>query len=495
MVVSRFAPSPTGFLHLGGLRTALFNYLLARSQNGRFLLRIEDTDTARTVPGAANSLADTLKLFGLNYDAGPDKPDSSGPFIQSQRSEIYKSHAEKLLELGGGYRCFCTQHQLEQSRLATKRKNEGYDRRCRHLTPSQIQENLSLQKPYSIRLKVPEGRTSFVDLIHGKLDFANRNLDDGILMKSDGLPTYHLANVVDDRLMGVTHVVRGEEWIPSTPKHILIYKALGWGDEMPQFTHVPLLVNKDGQKLSKRHHDVNVGGLVGKGYLPEAILNFVGLLGFSPSITKDVWFLEDLIKEFKIDALSKSAAIVSYEQLDRLNRLHIAHKLKSPETQHQLLQQTRIDILDKHGDRIQEPLKEKLQSDSHLLASLQSIQSRVTFMHHLSDYASIIYCIPTLDSTIPRDFKSSLLATKIPIPDIIDILANCLTTILEPEWTSANLKSALRKGSEVENVKYANLMKVLRYAVTGDKVGDDLMVLLELVGKESVLERLSLAKK
>ncbi|KAI9326847.1 hypothetical protein BDR26DRAFT_809250 [Obelidium mucronatum] len=348
MSVSRFAPSPTGFLHLGGLRTALFNYLLAKADNGRFLLRIEDTDTARTVPGATESLISTLKLFGLNYDAGPDIPHSTGPFIQSQRSEIYKTYAEKLLESDGGYRCFCTQEQLEQSRIQTK---GGYDRRCRHLSHSQIQSNLDQNKSFSIRLKVPEGKTSFVDLIHGKLEFANKNLDDGILMKSDGLPTYHLANVVDDRLMGVTHVVRGEEWIPSTPKHIMIYNALGWGHEMPQFSHVPLLINKDGQKLSKRHNDVNVSSLLEKGYLPEAILNFVGLLGFTPSTQKDIWFLKDFVNDFKLEALSKSAAIVSYEQLDRLNRLHIAHKLKQPENQQSMITQVRQEILKKHSER------------------------------------------------------------------------------------------------------------------------------------------------
>ncbi|ORY47380.1 Glutamyl/glutaminyl-tRNA synthetase [Rhizoclosmatium globosum] len=346
MVVARFAPSPTGYLHLGGLRTALFNYLLARSQGGQFMLRIEDTDTARTVPGAAESLANTLKIFGLQYDAGPDKPSSTGPFVQSQRSAIYKIHADKLLESGGGYRCFCTHQQLE----AQKSKG-GYDRRCRHLSNDQIQSNLSQNKPFSIRLKVPEGRTSFTDLIHGKLEFSNRTLDDGIVMKSDGLPTYHLANVVDDRLMGVTHVMRGEEWIPSTPKHVLLYKAFGWDETMPKFAHVPLLVNKDGQKLSKRHSDVNVNSLLEKGYLPEAILNFVGLLGFTPSVSKDIWFLEDFVKEFRIEGLSKSAAIVSYDQLDRLNRLHIAHRLKSPDTQAPLLESTRKSFLDKHNDR------------------------------------------------------------------------------------------------------------------------------------------------
>ncbi|KAJ3074938.1 Glutamyl-tRNA synthetase, partial [Podochytrium sp. JEL0797] len=296
-MTTRFAPSPTGFLHLGGLRTALFNYLAAKSLSGRFLLRIEDTDTKRTVSKAAESLATSLKLFGLQYDAGPDRPDPAGPFVQSQRFQIYKSYADKLIESDAGYRCFCTPEQLEQSRILTKGKNGGYDRRCRHLTHAQIESNLAQQKPYSIRLKVPAGTTSFTDLIHGKLQFANKNLDDGILLKSDGLPTYHLANVVDDRLMGVSLVVRGEEWIPSTPKHIVIYEALGWGSKLPSFAHVPLLINKDGQKLSKRHLDVNVDSLLEKGYLPEAILNFVGMLGYTPSIQKDIWFLEDMVKE------------------------------------------------------------------------------------------------------------------------------------------------------------------------------------------------------
>ncbi|KAJ3243611.1 Glutamyl-tRNA synthetase [Chytriomyces hyalinus] len=505
-MITRFAPSPTGLLHLGGLRTALFNYALSRSsgdsqQPNRFLLRIEDTDSKRRVPGAAEAMQATLKAMGLQWDEGPGAdPRGLGPFVQSQRSELYKEHADSILEKGAAYRCFCTQEQLLQSRSGSTAKNAGYDRRCRHLSQSQISSNLARNVPYSIRLKVAEGTTEFTDLIHGKLEFNNRTLDDSILFKSDGLPTYHLANVVDDAKMGVTHVMRGEEWIPSTPKHVLIYRAFGW--DLPQFIHLPLLVNSDGAKLSKRHHDVNVDSLVQKGYLPEAILNFVGMLGFSPpsAASKDIWFLSDFVKEFSIDALSKSSAIVSYDHLDRLNKLHISHRLShnSPERA-DILKQTRHHILEYASSvtpsMVSQTAIEELQNDadsSHLLQILQSVQGRATFVKDFYYLSRPFFFLADYSSEAAIQFKASL-------PPTLDLNYNsqqilAILSQINPnneKWVpelKSSLKQLAKRDQQVGG--YAGLMKSLRYVLTGEKVGDDLLEFVALIRIPEAVRRL-----
>ncbi|KAJ3136752.1 Glutamyl-tRNA synthetase [Physocladia obscura] len=489
MFVTRFAPSPTGFLHLGGLRTALFSYVLARSRRGKFILRIEDTDSKRTVPGAAENLASILNIFGLTYD--------EGPFIQSQRASIYRQHAEKLLDNDAAYRCFCSANTSADTAV---KKSGGYDRRCRHISVTTITENLQKNLPYSIRLKIPEGRTSFVDLIHAKLEFANRALDDSILLKSDGLPTYHLANVVDDKLMGVTHILRGEEWIPSTPKHVLLYRAFGWEDSMPKFAHVPLLINKNGQKLSKRHSDVNE-----KGYLPEALLNFVGMLGFTPPISKEIWLLDDFIEHFNVCHLSKSAAIVSYDQLDRLNRLHIAHRLKSDSPlRENLVDSIRRDFLSQYNSRIQESIREIIFQNSHFIAVLLSVLPRITFIHQFPSLIASVYCLPDFSTQESSILKQTVMSAISPATSFTEIsesnnsVVSCLEAVPETQWTEENLKTKLKEFAKTiteRRIKYGGLMKFLRFAVTGDKTGDDLTHLMVLLGKNAVIERINICNR
>ena len=306
MIRTRFAPSPTGFLHVGGLRTALYCYLFAKKNNGKFILRIEDTDQSRKVDGAMENLIDTLKWAGINFDEGPTVGGDFGPYIQSERLNIYHEHAQKLVDEDKAYFCFCSPERLDEVR---KKQIElkippQYDRLCRELPKEIIEQKKSNGEKFVVRMKVPLiGETTFVDLIRGNVTIANKVLDDQVLLKSDGFPTYHLAVVVDDHFMKISHVIRGEEWLPSTPKHILLYKYFGW--ELPHFAHLPLLLNPDKSKLSKRQGDVAVEDYKAKGYLKEAIVNFISLLGWNPGDNREIFSLEELKMNFHLNELEK----------------------------------------------------------------------------------------------------------------------------------------------------------------------------------------------
>lgn len=322
MIVTRFPPSPTGFVHVGSLRTALYNYLLARQQKGRFLLRIEDTDRTRLVEGAVENLIQTLAWAGISYDEGPDVGGPNGPYVQSERLELYKKYAAELLQKGEAYYCFCTSERLEQMRAeqTAHKLAPKYDRMCTKLSSAEVQEKLASGSPFVMRQKIPDNRTvTWTDLVRGEVSFESATIDDQVLMKSDGYPTYHLANVVDDHCMEVTHVIRGEEWLSSTPKHILLYEAFGW--KLPQFAHLPLLLNKDRSKLSKRQGDVAVEDYRKKGYLPEALVNFVALLGWHPGgdETQEIFTMDELIQKFSVEKVHKGGAVFDIEKLDWLN--------------------------------------------------------------------------------------------------------------------------------------------------------------------------------
>jgi glutamyl-tRNA synthetase len=321
-VRTRFAPSPTGFLHIGSLRTALYNYLYAKKNDGAFLLRIEDTDQKRYVEGATEHLISILNEFNLLYDEGPNINEKFGPYIQSQRTEIYRKYAQELIEQKSAYHCFCTAERLEEMRKqqTEQKKAPMYDRKCVHLTPEEIEQKKAEGIPYVIRQLIPHGnKFEFEDLIRGKVTFDTSLIDDQVLMKSDNYPTYHLANVVDDHLMEITHVIRGEEWLPSTPKHILLYNAFKWTP--PEFAHIPLLLNKDKSKLSKRQGDVNVEDYLKKGYRKEAIINFIALLGWHPGegIEKEIFSLDELIQDFSMERVHKAGAIFDIEKLNWVN--------------------------------------------------------------------------------------------------------------------------------------------------------------------------------
>ena len=328
----RFAPSPTGFLHLGGLRTALFNYLISRKFPGsRFILRIEDTDQSRVVPDAVEQLISTLTWTGLSFDEGPGKESVHGPFVQSQRLPLYKDHVEDLLETGAAYRCFCSRQRLET--LRSTMPYGHYDRFCRRIPLQESKFRLSCGESHTVRFKVPDGAFDesvlHQDLVYGRILSGLSKVDDAILMKSDGFPTYHFANVVDDHLMKVNLVIRGQEWIASTPLHILLYKAFNW--DLPLFAHLPLLVNSSGAKLSKRQGDAHVAHYIEAGYLPEALINFVAYLGWAPSreLRSEVMTLDELAQNFSLAELNTADATVNLQKLNWLNRQHMQQRLRN----------------------------------------------------------------------------------------------------------------------------------------------------------------------
>jgi glutamyl-tRNA synthetase len=322
MTRTRFAPSPTGYLHIGGLRTALYNYLHTKKHDGTFLLRIEDTDRSRFIEGAMENLIETLNKVGLHYDEGPHKEANHGPYIQSERTDLYRKYADQLIKNAHAYHCFCTPERLTEmrERQAKNKQAPMYDRTCLNLDPEEVKSKIDAGIPFVIRQKIPHGKTlTFNDHIRGEVSFDTGTIDDQVLMKSDNYPTYHLANVVDDHHMEISHVIRGEEWLPSTPKHILLYQAFGW--DVPEYAHIPLLLNKDKSKLSKRQGDVSVESYLAKGYCPEAIINFIALLGWHPGEgeEKEVYTLEELINLFSLEKVHKAGAIFDIEKLDWFN--------------------------------------------------------------------------------------------------------------------------------------------------------------------------------
>ena len=322
---TRFAPSPTGYMHVGNLRTALYAYLTAKSQGGDFILRIEDTDQGRLVEGATDIIYNTLRQTGLLWDEGPEVGGPVGPYVQSERMGLFKEYAEQLVRAGKAYYCFCTPQRLEEMRSRQKEEGEAvghYDGHCRDLPPEEVQRLLDAGTPYVIRQKMPrEGVTSFDDAVYGHIEVENKELEDQILLKSDGMPTYNFANVVDDHLMGITHVIRGSEYLSSAPKYNLLYESFGW--PLPVYIHCPPVMKDAHSKLSKRNGDASYQDLVAKGYLSEAILNYILLLGWSPKGEQEIFSLEEMVKIFDPAGISKSPAIFDTVKLRAINAEYI----------------------------------------------------------------------------------------------------------------------------------------------------------------------------
>ncbi len=328
---TRIAPSPTGYMHIGTLRTVMFDYFLARQSGGQFIVRIEDTDQARLVPGALESLLSTFQKLGLDYDEGPIlNPDGSisekgdyGPYIQSKRLDIYKPYADKLVDQGHAYVCFCTKERLEDMRAAqtAAKQTPKYDRQCLRLPTADINRRLTAGESHVIRMKIPDGEVAFDDAIRGVIKFNLADVDDQVIIKSDGFAAYHLAVVIDDHLMKISHVLRGEEWISSTPKQIVLHNMLGL--KMPVFAHVPLILNPDRTKLSKRKGDVSVEGYLKKGYLPEALINFISTLGFNPTSDREIYTRDELVKHFELSKVNRGGAVMNIEKLDWMNHEYL----------------------------------------------------------------------------------------------------------------------------------------------------------------------------
>ena len=467
-VRTRFAPSPTGFVHVGSLRTALYDYLLAKKFNGTFVLRIEDTDQTREVQGAVENLINVMQWAGIDFDEGPIKGGPYGPYVQSERLDIYNKYAQQLIQDDHAYYCTCSQERLEQlrQRQIAAKLPPAYDRHCR---------NLNLQpkpgEPHVIRMKVPmEGDITFNDAIHGNITFSFRNVDDQVLVKSDGFPTYHLAVVVDDHLMKISHVIRGEEWISSTPKHILLYQYFGW--EMPVFAHLPLILNPDRSKLSKRQGDVAVEDYKAKGYLEEALVNFVALLGWNPGDTRELFSMEELIKEFTLERCGKSGAIFNVEKLRWMNEQHI--RLKSDQ---ELLAMFKPILAERNLGQF---------SDQYLLAIIALMKERVTFVKDFIDNCSYFYQDPTtFDETAKAKNWTMETAAR------LRAFAERCETL--PTFNAISIEQELRSEADKQQISASRIIHPLRLAVSGVSVGPSLFHLLELLGKETVIRRINYA--
>jgi glutamyl-tRNA synthetase len=472
----RFAPSPTGYLHVGGLRTALYNYLFAKKNNGKFILRIEDTDRNRFVEGAVENLIETLKWAGLDYDEGPDKDGGRGPYVQSERLEIYRKYADQLMAEGKAYRCFCTQERLQKLREEQQRlklPQAKYDKHCLHLSKEEIERNLAEGKPYVIRLNVQPGeKIAFDDIVRGRVEFDRETIDDQILIKSDGYPTYHLANVVDDYLMGITHVIRGEEWLSSTPKHVLLYEYLGW--RLPKFAHLPLLLNPDRSKLSKRQGDVAVEDYRAKGYLKEALINFVALLGWSTSDNREIFTLEELVNEFSLERVHKSGAIFNIEKLNWLNAEHLRKKSND-----ELLAMLRDELKkSKYADA-------EL-SDEYLLGVIEAMKERVSFVREFIENCPYFYERPT-------DYDPNVVKKR--WKDDSAELLNEFVRKIEPleNPTKEDYEHALAEIAEEREIGKGRIIHPLRLAVSGVGIGPGVFDLVYILGKDEVIERIKIA--
>jgi glutamyl-tRNA synthetase len=466
----RFAPSPTGYLHVGGLRTALYNYLFAKKNNGTVILRIEDTDQSRFVQGAVENLIESLQWSGILFDEGPKIGGNFGPYFQSERLSIYKEYVNKLVAEGKAYYCFCTPERLDSMRKEQQKNGRivKYDRACLGLGPSEIDDKINSNIPHTIRLKIPDITKIIVDdIIRGKVEFQTAIIDDQVLLKSDGYPTYHLANVVDDHLMEISHVIRGEEWLSSTPKHSVLYDYFNW--QKPYFAHLPLLLNPDKSKLSKRQGDVAVEDYKAKGFLSDALVNFVALLGWSPFDDKEILSLENMAKEFSFERVNKSGAVFNIDKLNWINTQYI--RKKSSEELFDLLKAIF------HKKELTMPPFDYMSKVINLL------KERVVVLDDFINFAPYFYSEPTqFDETYKAKHWNE--NTNQHLTDICNEFKNL------NDFTLQSIEKCVREYSDKMGIKPSLLIHPLRYAVTGKSVGPGLFELLEVLGRDKVIERI-----
>lgn len=496
----RFAPSPTGFLHVGGLRTALYNYIFAKKNGGKFILRIEDTDRTRLVEGGMENIMKTLSSVGLKYSEGPmfkrggkiiEKGDC-GPYVQSKRLKIYQKHALELIKNGWAYRCFCASERLDDLRKSqeAEKKPLRYDRLCLTIPKKQIEEKLSRGDKFVIRQRMPDsGETEFEDLIHGKIIIKNETLEDHVLQKTDGYPTYNFANVIDDHLMEISHVIRGEEFISSTPKHALLYKAFGW--ELPKFAHLPLLLNADRSKLSKRQGDVAVEDYLKKGYLPEALLNFVALLGWSPSGEQEIFSLKELIKSFEIERVNKSGAVFNLEKLDWLNGMYLRAMKPARLLAVAAPFLASVGLLKKNLRSFTVIGSGKTVKKKDLANALKLEQERIKHLDELPEAIKYIFEPRAYDPAILVWKKSTKEAANDRLKKLMELLGN----ISEKDWKESDLEAIIKKWIEENKFGNGEVLWPMRVALSGSEASPPPFAIAAVLGKIETLIRLEKAVK
>lgn len=470
-VRTRFAPSPTGFMHVGNLRTALYEYLVAKSQGGAFVLRLEDTDQERYVEGAVEVIYRTLEQVGLKHDEGPDVGGEYAPYIQSQRLDTYKPYAEQLVREGKAYYCFCTKERLEELH---EKGFGGYDRHCRDLPQEEVQRLLDAGTPYVIRQKVPlTGSTSFQDAVFGEITIENKEIEDQVLIKADGYPTYNFANVIDDHLMNITHVVRGCEYLTSTPKYQLLYSALGW--EQPTYIHLPLIMgkNEDGttSKLSKRHGSTSFEGLVNDGYLPEVVTNYIALLGWAPKDNQEIFSLEELVKNFSVDRISKSPAVFDYDKLNWFNGEYIKAMGEEEFRAHAMPYYKEVfGEADKPWEVLDSILRARL-------TKFNEIPGLLSFFQELPDYPAEFF--------VNKKSKTNLENSPKMLQAALEVLEQL------PAWELNIIHTALIDLAARLGVKNGTLLWPVRIAAAGTLVTPGgAMEILAILGREEALRRL-----
>jgi glutamyl-tRNA synthetase len=475
----RFAPSPTGRPHVGNVRTAMFNWLLARHTGGRFILRIEDTDVARKVKGALEAILDGLKWLGLDWDEGPEVGGDSGPYFQSQRLSLYREAAERLVAQGDAYHCYCSPERLEEMRAEQVRRKQppGYDRRCRDLSPEERAQREKEGITPVVRFKVPlEGQTRFNDLIWGELVFENGTIDDFVLLKSDGYPTYHLANVVDDSAMRISHVIRAEEWISSTPRHMLLYRALAL--EPPQFVHHPMILGPDRAKLSKRHGAVSILEYREQGYLPETMFNFLALIGWSLDDKTEIMSRKELVENFSLERIGKTGAIFNRDKLDWMNGVYIRSLTVEDFTQR---------VLPFLENGLPPEVKRPLDID-YIRQIMPLIQERARTLAEVAELTEFFF-----SDALAYD-SGLLIVKKMDRESGLRALAASRQR-LEPleRFDHESLEAVLRPLAEELHLKTGQLFGTLRVVVTGRTVAPPLFETMSVLGKKRCLERIGVA--
>jgi nondiscriminating glutamyl-tRNA synthetase len=483
-VRTRFAPSPTGFLHVGALRTALFAWLVAKKTKDAFTLRIEDTDQAREVKGATENIIRTLQLAGIPPDEGVMLDDSGaiiekgpyGPYHQSKRLPIYKEHVQKLLDGGHAYHCFCTPDRLEAMRKRQQELKQApmYDRTCIDLPKDEIDKRIAAGEKHVVRMKIPREKTiTYDDMIYGTLTFKGPTIDDQVLLKSDGFPTYHLAHVVDDRLMKTDIVIRGEEWLSSLPKHLILFDMFGW--ETPKYAHVPLLLNKDRTKLSKRQNDVAAEDYLKKGYLPEALLNFLVMLGWNPGTEQELFSLQELVDAFSLERVQKSGAIFDLEKLDWIQG-----------------QWMRKIPVEEFAARIRPLVEEKFpaaKKDKSFVERVALIQERITFFPEAPEMLGYFYEPPKPTMDLVASAKQKIEAND--VPKILEILQKILSSMSEKDWNRDGIAAAIEKALPESGFKKGQLLWPLRAMLTGREYSPGAYEVAALLGKEETMQRLT----
>ena len=471
-VRTRFAPSPTGYMHIGNLRTALFEYLIAKHEGGDFILRIEDTDQGRLVEGATDIIYDTLRTVGLKHDEGPDVGGDHGPYVQSERLPMYKAYAEQLVELGGAHYCFCSEEEIERQRKEADSLGISfkYDDPCKHLSLEEAKARVAAGEPYVIRQTINNvGETYFDDEVYGRIEFDTDVLDESVLIKSDGFPTYNFANIIDDHQMEITHVVRGNEYLSSTPKYNLIYEAYGW--DIPTYVHVPPVMKDEHHKLSKRNGDASFQDLVAKGYLPEAILNYIALLGWSPETEQEIYTLDELIKVFNISRISKSPAIFDIDKLTWMNGVYLRNM-----------------DLDQYYDLVKPYLEEAIHSKVDLRSVAKILQPRVDTLAQIKESVDFIDELPEYDCAmyIHKKMKTTLEISLRSLNAAREALA-ALDDWSEEE-TIHDLLLSLPKQLEMKN---GQVLWPVRTAITGKQfTPGGAIEIAHILGKEETLKRI-----